>query len=88
MPQYRGMPGPGSGSGWVGKQGEEGEDRGFSERKVGKGITFEMYVKYLIKKYSWQNSLERMCIHNVLISSAGMQRLKNPKFETSLDELW
>ena len=22
MPQYRGMPGPGSGSGWVGEQGE------------------------------------------------------------------
>jgi hypothetical protein len=37
MPQYRGMPGPGSGSGWVGKQGEGGEDRGFSERKLRKG---------------------------------------------------
>jgi hypothetical protein len=24
MPQYRGMPGPGSGSGWVGEQGREG----------------------------------------------------------------
>ena len=24
MPQYMGMPGPGSGSGWVGEQGEEG----------------------------------------------------------------
>jgi hypothetical protein len=23
MPQYRGMPGPGSGSGWVGEQGRE-----------------------------------------------------------------
>jgi hypothetical protein len=23
MPQYRGIPGPGSGSGWVGEQGEE-----------------------------------------------------------------
>ena len=23
MPQYRGMPGPGSGNGWVGEQGEE-----------------------------------------------------------------
>ena len=42
MPQYRGLPGPGSVSGWVGKQGEEGRDRGFSEGKLGKGITFEM----------------------------------------------
>jgi hypothetical protein len=36
------MPGPGSGSGWVGEQGEVGGDRGFSEGKLGKGITFEM----------------------------------------------
>ena len=42
MPQYRGMPWPGSRSGWVGEQGEVGEDRGFSERKLGKGIPFEM----------------------------------------------
>jgi hypothetical protein len=42
MPQYRGMPGPGSGSGWVGELGKPGEDRGFSEEKLGKGITFEM----------------------------------------------
>jgi hypothetical protein len=41
MPQCRGMPGPGSGSGWAGAQGE-GQDRGFSEGKLGKGITFEM----------------------------------------------
>jgi hypothetical protein len=32
------MPGPGSRSGWVGEQGERGEDRGFSEGKLGKGI--------------------------------------------------
>jgi hypothetical protein len=51
MPQYRGMPGPGSRSGWVGEQGEEGRDRGFSEGKPGKGITFEMQIKkILIKK--------------------------------------
>jgi hypothetical protein len=31
MPQYRGMPGPGSGSSWVGEQGDEGWDRAFSE---------------------------------------------------------
>jgi hypothetical protein len=42
MPQYRGMPGPGSRSGWVGDHGEREEDRGFSEGKLGKGITFEM----------------------------------------------
>jgi hypothetical protein len=40
MPQYRGLPGPGSG--WVGEQGEFGGDRGFSEGKLGKRITFEM----------------------------------------------
>jgi hypothetical protein len=42
MPQYRGMPMPGSRSGWVGEQGNRGEERGFLERKLGKGITFEM----------------------------------------------
>jgi hypothetical protein len=42
MPQYRGLPGTGIGSGWVGEQGERGGDRGFSEGKLRKGITFEM----------------------------------------------
>ena len=44
MPQYRGMPGPGSRSGWFGEQGEEGVDREsrFLDGKQGKGITFEM----------------------------------------------
>jgi hypothetical protein len=42
MSQYKGMPGPGSRSGWVGEQREGGEDRGFSEGKLGKGITLEM----------------------------------------------
>jgi hypothetical protein len=42
IPQCSGMPGPGSGSGWVGEQGEGEEDRWFSEVKQGKGITFEM----------------------------------------------
>jgi hypothetical protein len=42
MPQYKGMPGPGRGSGWVGEQGDRVGDRGFSEGKPGKGITFEM----------------------------------------------
>jgi hypothetical protein len=40
MPQCAGMPRPGSGSGWVGDQGEGGGDRGecFLEGKLGKGI--------------------------------------------------
>jgi hypothetical protein len=42
IPQYRGMPMPRSGSGWVGEQGEREEDRGFLDRKIGKGITFGM----------------------------------------------
>jgi hypothetical protein len=42
MSHYRGMPGPGSRSGWVGEQGEEVGDRGFLEGNLGKGITFEM----------------------------------------------
>jgi hypothetical protein len=42
MPQYREMPGPGSRNGWVSKQGDLVEDRGFLEGKLGKGMTFEM----------------------------------------------
>ena len=38
----RGMPRLGSQSGMVGEQGEGGGDRGFSERKPGKGITLEI----------------------------------------------
>ena len=45
MPQYRGMPGPGSGSGWVGEQEEGGGYRGFSERKLGNWIALEMKMK-------------------------------------------
>jgi hypothetical protein len=41
VPQYRGMPGPGSGSGWVVEQGVSG-DREFSEERQRKGITFEV----------------------------------------------
>jgi hypothetical protein len=33
IPQCRGMPGLGSWSGWVGKHGELGRDKGFSEGK-------------------------------------------------------
>jgi hypothetical protein len=42
MFQYSGMPGPGRRTGWVGEQGERGRYRGFLERKLGKGIAFEM----------------------------------------------
>jgi hypothetical protein len=42
MPQYRGMSGPGSRSGWVGEQGKRVECRRFLEGKLGKGIIFEM----------------------------------------------
>jgi hypothetical protein len=42
MPQYRGMPGSGSWSRWVGEQGEGEGDRGFLERKLGKRIACEM----------------------------------------------
>jgi hypothetical protein len=37
MPQYRGLPRPGSRSGWIGEQGEEGENRGFFRKKTRKG---------------------------------------------------
>jgi hypothetical protein len=36
------MPGQGSRSGWVSEQGVRGWDRGFSEGKPGKRISFEM----------------------------------------------
>jgi hypothetical protein len=42
MLQYRRMPWPGSRSEWVGKQEEGRGYRGFSERKLGKGMEFEM----------------------------------------------
>jgi hypothetical protein len=42
MPQYRGMPEPENMSGWVREQGEGSGYRGFSERKLGKGLAFEM----------------------------------------------
>jgi hypothetical protein len=44
IPQYRGIPVPGSWSGWIGEQGEGGGSRRREvlEGKLGKGITFEM----------------------------------------------
>jgi hypothetical protein len=40
-PRYRGMPGPGSRSGWVGEQGS-GRVQGTFREEIGKGIAFEM----------------------------------------------
>jgi penicillin-binding protein-related factor A (putative recombinase) len=62
------MPGPGSESGWVGKQGEGKGDR---EREIlvgkpGKGISFEMEMKKIsnlkqkINKYSTKNQIHIM----------------------------
>ena len=42
MPQYRGMPGPGNRRDGVAEQWEGEAERGFSEGKLVKGITFEM----------------------------------------------
>jgi hypothetical protein len=42
MPQYRGMPGPGMRVCGLGSRERKGGDRGFSEGKLGKRITFEM----------------------------------------------
>jgi hypothetical protein len=41
-PSVWGMPVTAGGSGWVGEQEDGERDRGFSERKLGNGITFEM----------------------------------------------
>jgi hypothetical protein len=59
------MPGPGSGSGWVGEQGEGGKDRGFSEGKPGKGV---------IKK------IPSMCIYMCIYIYIGCKSLKNMLF--------
>ena len=42
MPQYRGIPVPGSRSGWAGEKEEKGRDRKVLEGKLGKGLTFKM----------------------------------------------
>ena len=42
MPQYRGIPGPGMGVGEWGNRGRGLGGREFSERKLGKGMTFKM----------------------------------------------
>jgi hypothetical protein len=44
------MPGWGSGSEWVGEQGKGEWNRGSSEEKPGKGITFEMQTKEVSNK--------------------------------------
>ena len=42
MPQYSGMPKPGSRNQLVGEQGEGGGEKVFLEGKLGNEITFEM----------------------------------------------
>jgi hypothetical protein len=42
MPQYRECLGQEAGVGGLGSRGRGGEDKGFLEGKLGKGITFEM----------------------------------------------
>jgi hypothetical protein len=48
MPQYRGLPGPGSRNGLGSRVG--GGYRILSERKLGKGIAFEMLMKKICYK--------------------------------------
>jgi hypothetical protein len=55
MPQYRGMPGPGSRSGWVVEKGEGRGYNGFLEGKLEKGITFIKNLSNKKKeKMSWK----------------------------------
>jgi hypothetical protein len=70
--QYRGMPGPGRRSGWVGKQGEGAGNRAFSEGKPGKGLTFEMEIKKITNKK--RKLLARWWWCTPLISALGRQR--------------
>jgi hypothetical protein len=60
MTQYRGMPGPGSWSGWVGEQRDGEGGRGFSEGKLGKGITFEIQIKK-ISNEKIKNAMKKQC---------------------------
>jgi hypothetical protein len=56
MPQYRGMPGSGSRSGWIGEQGAGGRgDMRYSEGKLGKGITFDRTSTYKKKRCAKQS---------------------------------
>ena len=49
MPSIGECQGQEAGVGWLGTM-ERGGDRGFSKRKLGKGITFEMYIKKISNK--------------------------------------
>ena len=51
------MPGPGRGSRWVGKQGLGVGNRGSSEGKQGKGLTFEIYLKKISNKKAFVRTL-------------------------------
>ena len=54
------MPGPGSWSGWVGEQRDGEGGRGFSEGKLGKGITFEIQIKK-ISNEKIKNAMKKQC---------------------------
>jgi hypothetical protein len=61
MPQYRGTPGPGSRSGWVGDQGGGGDCRGLL-------IAFEMQIiKISNKKFSSSKTMKErkgiLCVY-------------------------
>ena len=58
MPQYRGMPGPRRGSGWVGEQ-DGGGYKGLSEKKLGKGIAFEMKMKKISNKKEYNLEIKK-----------------------------
>jgi hypothetical protein len=62
MPQYRGMPRPGRGSGWVGEQGER-------TGKLGKG-TLEMKIK----KISDKKKIGKVALRATLPLGLGCQR--------------
>jgi hypothetical protein len=58
IPQYRGMPGPGIGVGDLGSRGSRDGIGDFLERKLGKGITFEIYIKKISNKnFKKENSM-------------------------------
>jgi hypothetical protein len=62
------MPGSGSRNGWVGEQGDVEEDRGFSEGKLGKGITFEMQIRKISNKKNQKGSICTMVMYTASIS--------------------
>jgi hypothetical protein len=50
-----------AGVGGLGSRGGVGGDRGFSERKLGKGITFEMQMKKISNKNILKIKKKKLC---------------------------